>query len=58
MKNGLALVIFTDINSDRYSDDDKIDAIKNLLGRPIPHGVTKAEIMAVLNWLLNYTEGV
>ena len=56
MKNGLARVIFTDINDRRYSDDEKFEAIKTALNFSTHNGITKAEMLEVIEWLINKHE--
>ena len=50
---GEAWVIFNNIDSDRYTLEEKGLAIKMILDMPTHNGVTKAMFMKALKWFWN-----
>ena len=53
MNNGKAAAIFKDIKSTKYTDEEKIAAIKEVLNFETINSITKRDIFNVLKWLLN-----
>lgn len=50
---GEAGAIFNNIDSDKYTVEEKGLAIKMILDMPTHNGVTKAMLMKALKWLWN-----
>ena len=53
MKVGQAYKILDNINSDEYTVDEKVLAIRIVLDMETHNGVSKAVLLRVLNWLWN-----
>ncbi len=53
MNIGKACAIFEQIASDKYSERDKLQAIKQVLEMPTHNGITKDEILTAFRWLFN-----
>ncbi len=54
---GRACAIFFDIESSRFSDSEKLEAIKTILQFETINGVSKQRLVNVLRWTINkYTE--
>ena len=51
---GKAQVVFQQIKSDKYSDDEKLRAIWAVLDMPTHNGVTKDTILEAFRWLFDY----
>lgn len=54
MNIGKACAVFEQIESDKYSDDEKLRAIWAVLDMPTHNGITKNEILTAFRWLFNY----
>lgn len=54
MNIGVACAIFQNINSKKYTEDEKLEAIKNVLEMPTHNGITKAEIISAFRWFWNW----
>lgn len=56
---GKACAIFMNIQSNKYNELEKGLAIRMVLDMPTHNGITKAQILDVLDWLWNerYTYG-
>lgn len=54
MKIGLACAIFEQINSDNYTDQEKLHAIKEVIAMPTHNGIRKDEIMAAFRWFFEW----
>lgn len=52
MKNGEAVKIFKDINSDKITVEEKSLAIKKVVCMETHNSITKKELLNVLTWLL------
>lgn len=52
MNIGKAVAIFLQIESDKYTDDEKGTAIYEVLKMPTHNGITKDRMLAVINYLL------
>lgn len=48
---GKACAIFMQIESDKYTDEEKATAIYHVLKMPTHNGVTKDAMLAVIKWL-------
>lgn len=53
MKIGTACKIFLQINSDKYTDEEKGTAIHEVLKMPTHYGITKDAMLEVIGYLLN-----
>ena len=54
---GRACAIFFDIESSRFSDSEKLEAIKMILQFETTNGVSKQRLVKALRWITNkYTE--
>lgn len=53
MKVGRAIVIFTNIKKETCSEMEKVQAIKRVLEMPTHNGITKSEMVEVIDWLLH-----
>ena len=51
MNIGKACAIFAQINSDKYTEDEKAIAIYDVLQMPTHNGITKDQILAVAKYL-------
>lgn len=54
MKIGVACAIFQNINSKKYTEDEKLKAIKKVLEMPTHNGTTKEEIVSAFRWFWNW----
>ena len=54
MKLGKANTIFKHIDQDAYDEQDKLQAIKEVLAMPTHNGITKDEILAAFRWLFDW----
>ena len=43
------------MNSDKYTEQEKLQAIKSVLEMPTHNGITKDEILAAFAWLFRLT---
>lgn len=50
MNIGKACAIFEQIDSDKYSDSEKLEAVRNVVEMPTHNGITKDKMLAVLRW--------
>lgn len=53
MNIGKACAIFEQIESDKYTEQDKLQAIKEVIAMPTHNGITKDEILKAFRWLFN-----
>lgn len=54
MNIGKACAIFEQIKSERYTDEEKLLAIHEVIEMPTHNGITKDTILNALKWLRNY----
>lgn len=54
MNIGTAIAIFKNINTNDYTDSVKIQAINEVVAMDTHNGITKADVLAVLNWAMRY----
>ena len=54
MNLGTACAIFEQLESDKYSENEKLTAIKEVLGMPTHNGVTKDQILSAFRWLYEW----
>lgn len=54
MNVGKACAIFEQIKSERYTDEEKLLAIHEVIEMPTHNGITKDTILNALKWLRNY----
>lgn len=55
MNNGKAMAIFRQIESDLYSDNEKREAIYQVMNMPTHNSVTKAMCFAAIRYLFELT---
>lgn len=55
MNIGKACAIFEQIQKEKYSDHEKLWAIKEVLDMPTHNGITKDTILNAFKWFFNYT---
>ncbi|WP_418613936.1 hypothetical protein [[Ruminococcus] torques] len=55
MNIGLACAIFQNINSEKYTENEKLEAIKKVLEMPTHNGTTKGEIISTFRWFWNWS---
>lgn len=55
MNIGKACAIFEQIQKEKYSDNEKLWAIKEVLDMPTHNGITKNTILNAFKWFFNYT---
>lgn len=55
MNVGKACAVFEQIDSERYTDDEKLTAIKMVLDMSTHNGITKDTILDAFRWLYSYT---
>lgn len=55
MNIGKANAVFEQIQSERYTDEEKLVAIEMVLDMPTHNGITKDTILNAFKWLYNYT---
>lgn len=48
------MCIFEQIKSERYTDEEKLLAIHEVIEMPTHNGITKDTILNALKWLWNY----
>ena len=53
MRFGEAWVIFNNINTDKYTDEEKGAAIKMIADAPTHNSITKAKMLDVIRYLWN-----
>lgn len=53
MNIGKACAIFMQINSDKFSDEEKGEAIYHVMKMTTHNGVTKSSMLAVIGWLFD-----
>lgn len=54
MKIGRACAIFEQINSDKYSEQEKLNAIRQVIEMPTHNGITKDEILNAFKWFFDW----
>ena len=54
MNTGVAFAIFRQINSDKYSDKQKENAIRRVLEMETTNSITKAEFKEALRWSMKF----
>ena len=54
MNIGKAQAVFEQIKSDKYSEDEKLQAIWLVLDMPTHNGITKDTILEAFRWLFDY----
>ncbi len=54
MNIGRAYAIFDQIDSDQYAEQEKLNAIKQILAMPTHNGVTKSQIVNAFRWVFDY----
>lgn len=54
MNCGKACAIFEQLESDKYSENEKLTAIKEVLDMPTHNGVTKDQILSAFRWLYEW----
>lgn len=54
MNIGKACAVFEQINSEKYEEQEKINAIKQVIEMPTHNGISKAEIMDAFRWFFNW----
>lgn len=55
MNLGKACAIFKQIDSERFTEQEKLFAIQQVLEMPTHNSFTKAETLTAFKWLYNYT---
>lgn len=58
MNIGKACAIFEQIDSDNYTDDEKLIAIHEVLQMPTYNGITKDEIIKAFRWFFEFAAEV
>lgn len=54
MNIGKAVAIFKQIESDKYRDSEKLEAIKLVIEMPTHNGIHKDTIIKAFRWLFDY----
>ena len=54
MNVGKACAVFEQIESERYTDEEKLLAIHEVIEMPTHNGITKDIILNAFRWLWNY----
>lgn len=54
MNNGKATAIFQHIRKEKFSEGEKLVAIKKTLDMPTHNGITKDEILDAFRWMWEY----
>lgn len=54
MNIGKAQAVFERIESERYTDEEKLLAIREVMEMPTHNGIKKDTILNALKWLWNY----
>lgn len=54
MNIGKACAIFEQIQKEKYSDNEKLWAIKDVLDMPTHNGITKDTILNTFKWFFDY----
>ena len=52
MKDGTEMAVFKHIREEKYSEEEKLIAIKKVLDMPTHNGITKDEILEAFRWIL------
>jgi hypothetical protein len=52
---GKAVAICMNLDSDKFTDEDKIVAIYEVMNMPTHNGVTKAAMLEMVKWLWHYS---
>ncbi|WP_368218423.1 hypothetical protein [Anaerostipes hadrus] len=53
MNIGKAFAVFQQIDSKKYTKDEKYEAIQQVINAPTINGITKREVLNVVEWLFN-----
>ena len=53
MNIGKAFAVFQQIDSKKYTKDEKYEAIQLVINAPTINGITKREVLNVVEWLFN-----
>ena len=56
MNIGKACAIFEQIDSNKYTDAEKLEAVREVVEMPTHNGITKDKMLAVLRWFTENTE--
>ena len=54
MNIGKACAVFEQINSDKYTDQEKLYAIKQVIDMPAHNGITKEKIIDAFRWFYDW----
>ena len=54
MNIGKACAVFEQINSDKYTDQEKLYAIKQVIDMPAHNGITKEKITDAFRWFYDW----
>lgn len=58
MNIGKACAIFEEIDSDKYTDNEKLIAIHEVLQMPTHNGITKYDIIKAFRWFFEFANEV
>lgn len=53
MNIGKAFAVFQQIDSKKYTKNEKYEAIQQVINAPTINGITKREVLNVVEWLFN-----
>ena len=53
---GKASAVFCDIDNDRYTEDEKYEAVRLVLAMPTHNGIAKQYFVKAMRWLLVHQE--
>lgn len=53
MNIGKAFAVFQQIDSKKYTKDEKYEAIQQVINAATINGITKREVLNVVEWLFN-----
>lgn len=53
MNIGKAFAVFQQIDSKKYTKDEKYEAIQQVINTATINGITKREVLNVVEWLFN-----
>lgn len=56
MSIGTARWIFERINQGPYTDEEKLEAIKNVVGMETHNAIKKADMVTAIRWLLEHVD--
>lgn len=54
MNIGKACAVFEQINSEKYEEQEKLNAIKQVIEMPTHNSISKAEIINAFRWFFNW----